>query len=219
MADSQFSAAGDTASWIQVTEEGQPQAASEAGTATIAEWTTRPPQAESVASANTIAEWAMESPMVEGQLQAATAREGFSSKWILESPLHWQKVQEADGAHDQPQDAERQPQAARSSASDPAAGYPHIEVAKYSGVQSELGGYCHAAAFNTGGDLVQGPRAVAHACMAMAVSMSDGQSELAVANQEAEDAQPVSPRGDDAETPATGGCCCKRGRRRAESVG
>ena len=48
---------------------------------------------------------------------------------------------------------------------------------------------------------MQGPRAVAHACL----HTLDGRSELACANQEAEDAKPRSPRGDDREAPATGG--------------
>ena len=78
MADSQFSAAGDTASWIHVTEESQPQAASEAGTATIAEFTEESQprnlvdqvdsllqfvtQAASEAGTATIAEWTTRPP-------------------------------------------------------------------------------------------------------------------------------------------------------------
>ena len=196
-----LSAAAETASWIKVVEDSvQPHAESAAGAESLA-------GAESVAGPKTIAEWTIEDPRVEGQLQAAETP--VCSKWISASPMLWHKVDEANDARDQSQAAEGQPQAARSSASDPNATYQQVNVAKFSGVQSELVGYTYAKVAYCSGEAEQGPRAFAHTALAV------GDAELVVevarlsatqdAHDAADDAKCPSPRGDDASMPATGG--------------
>ena len=81
------SAAGDTASWINVEEGSQPQAASVAGADTIAEWTIGQPQAASVAGAATLAEWT-----IEETAETPETREVPKADWVLEgSSTHWKR--------------------------------------------------------------------------------------------------------------------------------